>query len=123
MKDGKVNGGAGMNGKMGKEGQADTGGNPSREHKKETFVCPECRKLIHVNNFVDMKSIVDDNLYYVGGVLIVGKARLLCDFQHRYDEEGATMEEPHILVAVIDAEFDQSGRCIRFDTVEVQPVK
>ena len=109
--------------KMEEKGQADTGGNPVKEHEKERFVCPECRKPIHVNNLVDMKSIVDDNLYYVGGVLIVGKARFLCDFQHHYDEEGATVKELHTLVAVIDAEFDQSGRCIRFDTVEVQPVK
>jgi len=113
-----------MNGKMGKEGHADTGMDVILRNEKEPIItCPIDGKPLHVNNLVDVKSIVDDNLYYVGGVLIVGKVRLLCDFQHHYDEEGATIEEPHTLVAVIDAEFDQSGRCIHFDTVEVQPVK
>lgn len=98
-----------------KKGHADTG-TPLQDLIVD---CPVCRNPLTKMNLVDKKSIVEDNLYFVGGVLIVGKVRLLCDFQHRYDEEGITLENPHTLTALIDAEFDDKGECIHFDIMEV----
>ncbi|KYK31960.1 MAG: hypothetical protein HXS48_26090 [Theionarchaea archaeon] len=98
-----------------KKGHADTG-TPLQDG---TVDCPVCGNPLTKMNLVDMKSIVEDNLYFVGGVLIVGKVRLLCDFQHRYDEEEITLENPHALTALVDAEFDNKGECIHFDIMEV----
>ncbi|KYK32606.1 MAG: hypothetical protein AYK19_15305 [Theionarchaea archaeon DG-70-1] len=86
-----------------------------------TFVCPVCGKLLHKNNLVDAKSIVEDNLYYVGGILIVSDVWLHCDFEHRYDEDGMTLDEPHNLVAVVKAAFDKKGDCIHFDIMDIRP--
>jgi hypothetical protein len=55
-------------------------------------------------------------------VLIVdSKVTFLCEFEHRYDEDWITIEEPHDLVAVVDAEFDGSGECILFVITEIRP--
>lgn len=102
--------------KNGKKGHTDT---LVKEHKKGDFVCPVCKKLLHESNLVDMKSIVEDNLYYFGDVRIVSNVRLECDFEHRVDDEGFTLENPHKLVAVVNAEFDETGNCVQFDIVEV----
>ncbi len=83
------------------------------------IVCPVCKMVLHEDNLVDLKSVVEDNLYYVGGVLIVGKVRLHCEFEHRFDEAEVSTDDPHKLVAVVDAEFDESGKCIHFEIVEV----
>jgi len=44
---------------------------------------------------------------------------IACDFQHRLDKGGVTLDEPHELVAVVTAEFDGSGACIQFEIAEV----
>lgn len=93
------------------------------EEKGIRLVCPVCGNLLHKNNLVDIRSIVEDNLCYIGGVRIVNsKIELHCDFDHRYREEGFTIDEPHGLVAVIDAVFDGAGRCIQFEITKVCPV-
>jgi len=94
-----------------------------QQKKDVTFVCPVCGRPLHGNNLVDAKSIVEDNLYYVGGVLIVSDVWLHCNFEHRYTEEGTTMENPHKLIAVVKAAFDKKGKCITFDIVEVHPAE
>jgi len=86
-------------------------------------ICPVCGRPLHDDNLVDAKSIVEDNLYYVGGVLIVSDVWLHCNFEHRYTEEGTTMENPHKLIAVVKAAFDKKGKCITFDIVEVHPAE
>ena len=89
-----------------------------------TFVCPVCGRLLHEKNLPDMESIIYDNLYDQGGVRIGSpKVRLYCDFEHCYDEEGFTMENPHNLVGAVDAEFDQAGDCTTFVLVEIHPAK
>jgi len=104
--------------KMKEKGQADI--DLFEEHEENMrFICPVCRKSLHEDNLVNMKSIVEDNLYYVGGVCIVGDVQLYCDFEHQFDKEEVTMNEPHKLVAVVNAEFDGSGACIQFKIVEV----
>ena len=96
------------------------GGTVKREKK---FVCPVCGKLLHEKNLPDMESVIYDNLYYRGGVRIASpKVQLYCYFDHRYDEEGFTIEEPHGLVGVVDAKFDQ-GECTTFAIVEIHPAE
>lgn len=87
---------------------------------KEVFVCPVCKTPLNTINLVDAKSIVHDNLYYVGGILIADSHMCLyCDFEHRYDENGNTLENPHPLIAKVRAVFDTSGECVHFDILEV----
>jgi len=110
-----------MSKKMEEEGHSNTGEDVSQEHEKENFICPVCRRPLNEDNLVDMKSVVEDNLYFVGGVHIVGYACLHCDFEHQFDEKEVTLNEPHKLVAVVDAEFDGSGECVHFEIKEVLP--
>jgi len=93
----------------------------NREHERNTtFICPVCKKPLHEDNLVDMKSVVEDNLYYVGGVRIMNfRVPLACDFQHHFDKEEVTIDEPHKLVAVVNAEFDELGECVHFEIKEI----
>ena len=90
-------------------------------HGEKKFVCPVCGQLLHERNLPDMHSIIYDNLYLQGGVRIGSpRVRLYCDFEHCFDEEGLTMDNPHDLVGVVDAEFDQEGDCTRFSLSEIR---
>ena len=92
------------------------------ETSDKEIVCPVCGRQLHDTNVVDAEGIIDDKIYADGGMLIVdSKVKLLCEFEHRYDEDGFTIEESHELVAVVDAEFDGSGECIRFVITEIRP--
>lgn len=94
------------------------------DHEKERIFCPVCGKLLHEDNLVDVKSVVEDNLYYVGGVSIVDcTVHLHCYFEHQFEETETTMDEPHKLMAAVDAEFDRSGVCVQFEIVEVLPAE
>jgi len=91
---------------------------------KSAFVCPICKTLLTDTNLVDAKSVVQDNLYYVGGVFIADShVYLYCNFEHRYTEEGNTLENPHPLIAKVKTIFDKKGECICFDILEVHPGK
>ncbi|MBU7009850.1 MAG: hypothetical protein HXS46_04120 [Theionarchaea archaeon] len=119
MKDGEMEGGLAMSRKTEEKGSG-TNRDSDQDHKNARFVCPVCRKPLHKNNLVDAKSVVEDNLYFVGGVRIVGShVQLYCNFQHRYDEEGITMDNPHKLTAVINVYFDRSGDYIQFEILEI----
>lgn len=89
--------------------------------EKITFVCPVCGKLLHERNLPDMHSIIYDNLYLQGGVRIGSpKVRFYCDFEHCFDEEGLTMDNPHDLLGVVDAEFGPAGDCTRFSLSDIR---
>ena len=109
--------------KMEEDGHANTDEideSPFKDHKKERFVCPVCRKPLHKDNLVDARSVVEDNLYYVGGVLIVDcGVQLRCDFEHRFNKKEVSIDDPHKLVAVVDAEFGGSGECVQFEIKEI----
>ena len=90
----------------------------AHEEKDERVICPVCGMVLHEDNLVDLKSIVEDNLYYVGGVQIVNSRVLLhCDFEHCYDENGFLMKS-HPLVAVVEAVFDMK-ECVHFEIKEI----
>ena len=100
--------------KMEEEGHA-AGKDVLHEHE---VICPVCGMVLHEDNLVDLKSIVEDNLYYVGGVQIVNSRVLLhCDFEHCYDENGFLMKS-HPLVAVVEAVFDLK-ECVHFEIKEI----
>jgi len=104
-----------------KDGTDNTDGN---FREKKSPICPVCGNLLHERNLPDMEGIIYDNLYHQGRVRIGSpKVRLYCDFEHCFDEEGFTMDDPHDLVGVIDAAFDQSGECIRFEVIEIRPAE
>jgi hypothetical protein len=85
-------------------------------------VCPVCGSQLHEKNLVDKEGIIDDMLYSYEGVLIVdSEVTLLCECEHQYDEEEFPIEEPHKLVAVVDAVFDGSGECTQFEITEIRP--
>jgi hypothetical protein len=95
--------------------------NGSVVRSDKEIVCPVCGRQLHDTNLVDAEGIIDDKIYSEGEVLIVdSEVTLLCEFEHRYDEDGVTIEGPHNLVAVVDAEFDGSGECIRFVITDIR---
>ena len=105
-----------MSKKMEEEGHVKTDEDVLQDHGEDMrFVCPVCKRVLHEDNLVDVRSVVEDNLYFVGGVLIVGKVRLHCEFEHRFNEAEVSIDEPHKLMAVVDAEFDGSGGCVHFE--------
>ena len=113
----EVEGGLAVDRKMEEKGH-DPSGDLVNEHEN-TLICPVCRRTLNSNNLVDMCSIVEDNLYYTGGVLIINsKVCLHCDFQHLFDK-GLPVDDPCQLVAVIDAVFDDKGKCVHFVVKEI----
>jgi hypothetical protein len=85
-------------------------------------VCPVCGSQLHEINLVDKEGIIDEMLHSYGGLLIVdSEVTLLCECEHRYDEEEFTLEDPHKIVAVVDAVFDGSGECTQFEITEIRP--
>ena len=121
MKDGEIGVIIMCERKMEEKGHADTSIDESQKPEKGIFVCPVCRTLLPEDDLVDVKSVIEDNLYYVGGIRIVNsQIELQCNFQHRYSEEGFTIDEPHNLVAVVTAAFDESGCCILFEIVDIR---
>ena len=84
--------------------------------------CPVCGKPLHKENLIDQKSVIEDNIYYVGGVRIINSCvQLHCDFQHQFNEDGSTIDEPHQLVGVVQAVFDDNGECVTFCIKEILP--
>ncbi len=111
-----------VNRKIEEEGHTDSDEGLPEEHTKEGIVCPVCGKVLYKDNLVDKESIIEDNLYFVGGVLIKNCTILLhCDFEHLFKERDITIDDPHQLVAVVSATFDGSGECVQFEIVEVLP--
>ena len=94
------------------------------KEKVATFCCPVCGNPLHETNLPDKESIVKDNLYHEGGVLILSSHVLLrCDFEHLFEKEDITLDEPHELVAFVEAVFDETGECIQFNISEIHPAK
>ena len=111
-----------VNRKKEEEGHTDSGKDLPEEHTKERIVCPVCGKVLHEDNLPDKESIVKDNLYHEGGVLILSSHVLLrCDFEHLFEERDISIDDPHQSVAIVSATFDGSGECVQFEIVEVLP--
>ncbi|MBU7012123.1 MAG: hypothetical protein HXS46_15670 [Theionarchaea archaeon] len=71
-----------------------------------TFICPVCGGTLGKRNLPDAKGVID----------------LEHPFDHYYnEEEDHIMDEPHNLMAVIEAEFDGSKKCTAFCVVQVYP--
>jgi hypothetical protein len=97
-------------------------GHNDMAHKEKMRICPVCGRPLHKGDLVDAQSVVEENLYDLGGVRIVDShVRLECDVEHRFDEKGFTLDEPHELAVVVDAVFDESGSCVQFAITEILP--
>ncbi len=95
-----------------------------KEKGDTTFSCPVCGARLHETNMPDKESIVEDNLYREGGVLMLSSHVLLrCDFEHQFEKEDVTVDEPHGLVALVEAVFDESGECIQFNISKIHPAE
>jgi hypothetical protein len=95
---------------------------PFLPERKVQAVCPVCGKLISEEYLPDVRGFIDERLYYIGDVRITSATVLECDFFHFYDEEeDAVLENPHLLTAVVEAEFDHCGTCTAFEIVEIHP--
>lgn len=89
--------------------------------RKSKIVCPICGEELHEDNLPDVKSVVTENLYYLGGVVIVNSSVwLLVDFWHEFTGGGVTLDNPHPLTAVLMGEFDGQGGCIHFEIKEIR---
>ena len=86
-------------------------------------ICPVCGKIISRVFLPDPQGFIKERLYQSGDVRIVSSTTLKCDFYHFYDEdEDMTLHVPHLLTALVQADFNQKGQCIAFDILEIRPV-
>jgi len=96
-----------------------------RESKKEcvTFSCPVYGKSASEPHLPDVQSVIKEGWYFVQKTRIVNSIVVLeHEFTHCYDEEeNISMEESHVVIAVISAEFDGTGECTVFDILEIRP--
>lgn len=86
------------------------------------FPCPVCGKRLGKRNLPGAKDVVEDGLYSNGNISIVNSTVVLeCRFPHYYcEEEDATVDEIHDVVAVIKVAFDDKGKCALFDILEIR---
>lgn len=82
--------------------------------------CPSCREDIHEVNLPDVRSIVEDTLSWLELTIVDSSVCFLIDCEHRYEDVGMTLENPHELTAVIVSEFDSQGGCTCFEVREVR---
>jgi len=111
------------NGQMGTDSRDEKGKESDSECENfSNFICPVCGKSLHEVNLPDQESIIEDSLYYVDGFRIVNsQIQLHCDFEHRFEKEEQTLDEPHGLTGLVNVVFDGLGNCIQFNLVEVYP--
>ena len=84
-------------------------------------ICPICGEIISEEYLPDINGFVDERLYWSGEIRITSGVTLECDFFHFFnEEEGLTLEEPHLLTAEVEAFFDQTGKCLTFNIVEIR---
>jgi len=88
-----------------------------------TFICPVCGGTLGKRNLPDAKGVIDDEMYYCSESRIINSTVILeHPFDHYYnEEEDHIIDEPHNLMAVIEAEFDGSKKCTAFCVVQVYP--
>lgn len=94
-----------------------------KEISEKEVMCPVCGKLLGKRNLPDAHAAIEDGLYFTGDVCIVNsQVTLHYDFVHYIDEEeGISVKEPHHITAVIQAAFDDTGRCATFHLVQILP--
>ncbi|MBU7018939.1 MAG: hypothetical protein HXS44_15630 [Theionarchaea archaeon] len=85
------------------------------------FPCPVCGKILGKRNLPGARDVIEDGLYSNGNISIVDSSVVLeCRFPHYYcEEEEATVDEIHDVVAVIRVAFDKKGKCALFDILEI----
>jgi hypothetical protein len=86
--------------------------------------CPVCGRLLGDQNLPDIEGVIKDGIFHLdeNNRIINSRVTIEHEFDHFYnEEENKEMNEPHSLVSIIEAEFDDKGDCIRFDILEVRP--
>lgn len=90
--------------------------------EKKEFPCPVCGRRLGKRNLPGVKDVIEDGLYSNGNTSIVNSTVVLeCQFLHYYcEEEDATVDEIHDVVAIIKIVFDDKGKCVSFDILEIR---
>lgn len=98
-----------------------------KQHESEVLLsqkkvmCPVCGEEINEDNLPEVKGVIEDNLYYLGGVVIVSSSvQLLVDCWHELTSGGITLDDQHPLTAVIACRFDGEGKCVHFEVTEIR---
>ena len=88
-------------------------------------ICPVCGGPLGALNLPCKESVVEEKLYSDGDISIINSRIVVkCEFDHcRNEEDGTSLDDPHLLVSVIDMTFDNQGECTHFAIKEVHPVK
>jgi len=89
------------------------------------ITCPVCGNPLGALNLPCKESVVEESLYSDGNILIVNSDIVIkCEFDHcRNEEDGTSLDDPHLLVSVIDMTFDSQGECTHFAIKEIHPSK
>lgn len=100
--------------------------NRNNAKRREEFqtICPVCGRRISGKNLPTQESIITDEIFsnLEPDRIISSKVLIRHVFSHFYDEEkDCTMDDPHDLLSIIQAEFDGDGECIAFSLVKVYP--
>lgn len=91
---------------------------------KEQIVCPVCTRVIPECDLPDKEGVITDNMYYKSGILIVdSEVKIHCKFEHIHDEEGNVIDDTHGLLAIVNTQFDHTGKCDSFVIVEILDLK
>jgi hypothetical protein len=91
---------------------------------KEKIVCPVCKKVVHEVDLPNKESVIDENLYFEIGILIVDSdVTIYRKFEHMHDEQQGALVEPHDIVGVLKTHFDETGECTVFEIVELLDLK
>lgn len=88
------------------------------------MICPVCGGILTKQNLPNAESVIADGMFYMVKEDCIISSRVLIrhKFSHFYDEEkDCTMDDPHDLLSIIEAEFDGDGECIAFSLVKIYP--
>ncbi|MGD2251275.1 MAG: hypothetical protein PVF58_22990 [Candidatus Methanofastidiosia archaeon] len=90
----------------------------------EKIVCPVCKRVVHDIDLPNKESVIDENLYFESGILIVDSdVTLYRRFEHMHDEQKGALVQPHDIVGVLKTHFNETGECTVFEIVELLNVQ
>ena len=95
----------------------------SSGNERVSITCPVCGKRLS-DQLPCIESVVTEQLYFLEYTRIIDSiVTAKCIFSHDRDEENenSSLDEPHLLVAVIRLKFNDSGECTEFDILDVLP--
>lgn len=97
---------------------SEKGKGKGKDSHSEKIVCPVCKKVVHECDLPNKVGVIDENLYFGSGILIVDSdVTLYRRFEHMHEEQQDVVDEPHDIVGVLNTHFDETGECTVFEIV------